>query len=146
MSPHGHQGQALGPVAHSARHPSDGLGMPTPDAYVPCMMDQEYALEDDLGSFLEPDSEEEALEAEAFQEPPGSLADHAGDNSYRVPLISQEQAYANHGSQVNQVTAVDDGPSTAAPLPPGEAHWGLRGRSREQGPSPHHTEQGVARR
>ena len=56
---------------------------------------------------------EETLEAEAFQEPPGSLADHIGHNSYRVPLISQEKAYANHGSQVNQVTAVDGGyPST----------------------------------
>ena len=72
--------------------------------------------------------------------------DRASDNDYRVPLISQEQAYGNHGSQVNQVTAVDDGPSAAASLPPGEAHWGLRGRGLEQGPSPHCTEQGVARR
>ena len=69
------------------------------EAYVPRMMDQENALADDPGLFLEPGWEEEALEAEAFQEPPGSLANHAGDNSYRVPLISQEQAYANHGSQ-----------------------------------------------
>ena len=79
------------------------------------------------------------LEVEAFQEPPRNLADHAGDNSYRVPLISQEQAYANHGSQVNQVTAVDDSPSTAAPISPGKAHCGLWGRSREQGASPGRT-------
>ena len=113
---------------------------------MPRMMDQEYTPEDDPSSFLEPGWEEETLEVEAFQEPPGNLTDHAGDNSYRVPLISQEQAYVNNGSQVNLVTMVDDGPSTAAPLPPGEAHGGLRGRSQEQGPYPHHTEQGVARR
>ena len=89
---------------------------------MPRMMDQEYTPEDDLGTFLETGWEEETLEVEAFQEPPGSLADHADDNSYRVPLISQEQAYANHGSQVNQVTAPGDGPSMAVPLPPGEAH------------------------
>ena len=44
--------------------------------------------DDDPGSFFEPGWEEETLEAEAFEEPPGSLADHAGANSYRVPLIS----------------------------------------------------------
>ena len=92
------------------------------------MIDQEYALEDDPGSFLEPGWEEEALEAEAFQEPPEravSLTNHAGDDSYRVPLISQEQAYANHGSQEDQVTTADGGPSSRASLPPGGAHWGL---------------------
>ena len=116
------------------------------EAYVPRMMDQEYALEDDPDSFLEPGWEEEALEAEAFQEPSGSLASHAGDNSYRVPLISQEQAYANHGSQEDQVTAEDGGPSSTASLPPGGAHWGLQGRGREQGPFPRRMEQGVPRR
>ena len=70
------------------------------EAYVPRMMDQEYTLEDDHGSFLKPGWEEEALEAEAFREPPGSLVDHASDNNYRVPLISQEKAYANRGLQV----------------------------------------------
>ena len=80
------------------------------------MVDQEYTLEDGPYSFLEPSWEEEMLEVEAFHEPPRSLADPANDNNCRVPLISQEQAYANHGSQVNQVTAPNDGPSTAAPF------------------------------
>ena len=113
---------------------------------MPRMLDQEYMLEDDPCSFLEPGWEEEMLEVEAFQKPSWSLADHAGDNSYRVPLISREQAYTNHGSLVNQVTVVDDCPSTAAPLPPGEAHLGLRGRSREQGPSPQRAMPGDTRR
>ena len=113
---------------------------------MPRMMDQEYTPEDDPGSFLEPGWEEETLEVEAFQEPPGNLTDHAGDNSYRVPLISQEQAYANHGSQEDQVTAADGGPSLTAPLPPGGAHWGPQGRSPRQGPSPHRMEQGVTQR
>ena len=122
------------------------FGVTASDAYVPRMVDQEYTPEDDPGSFLEPGWEEEALEAEAFQEPPGSLTNHVGDNSYRVPLISQEQAYANHGSQVDQVTAADGGPNSTTPLSPGEAHWGPQGRSREQGPSPHRVEQGITRR
>ena len=99
----------------SVGHLSEVSVAMAPEAYVARMMDQEYTPEDDPGLFLEPGWEEKILEAEAFQEPPRSLADHAGDNSYMVPLISQEQAYANHGSQVNQVTTVDDGPSTAAP-------------------------------
>ena len=113
---------------------------------MPHMMDQAYTPKDDPSSFLIPRWEEEALGAKAFQEPPESPAGRAINERYRVPLISQEQAYANHGLQVNQVTAVDDGPSTAAPLPPREAHWGLCGRSQEQGPSPRRTEQGVAQR
>ena len=40
------------------------------EAYVPRMMDQEYTPKDDPGSFLGLDWEEEALGAEAFQEPP----------------------------------------------------------------------------
>ena len=113
---------------------------------MPRMMDQEYALEDDPSSFLETGWEEEALEAETFQEPLRSLTNRAGDNNYRVPLVSQEQAYANHGSQEDQVTAADGGPSSTAYLPPGGAHWGLQGRGREQGPFPRRTEQGAPRR
>ena len=114
--------------------------MVTLEAYVPHMVDQGYTLEEDHGSFLGPGWEEEAPEAETFQEPPGSLANRAGNNSYRLSLISQEQAYANHGSQEGQVTAVDGGPSSAASLLPGGAHWGLQERGREPGPSPRHTE------
>ena len=67
----------------SVGHFGEVSGATAPDAYVPSMMDQEYTPEDDPGSFLEPGWEEETLEAEAFQEPPGSLADHSGDNSCR---------------------------------------------------------------
>lgn len=135
-----------GQAAWSVGHFSEVSEATAPEAYVPRMMGQEYTPEDDPGSYLKPGWEEETLEVGAFQEPPGGLTDHAGDSSYRVPLIYQEQAYANHGSQVNQVTVVDDGPSMAAPISPGEAHWGLRGRIREQGPSLRRTKQGVARR
>ena len=62
------------------------------------MVDRECALEEDHGSFLGPGWEEETPEPEPFQEPQGSLANHASGNSYRVSLIPQEQAYANHGS------------------------------------------------
>ena len=110
---------------------------------MPRMMDQEYALEDDPGSFLGSGWEEETPEAEPFQEPQGSLANRAGGSSYQVPLILQEQAYANHGSQEVQVTAAKGGPSSAASLPPGGAHWRLLERGREPGPSPWHAEQGI---
>ena len=43
------------------------------EAYVPRMVEREYALEDDPGSFLGPGWEEETPEAEPFQEPQGSL-------------------------------------------------------------------------
>ena len=80
-------------------HYGETFGAATLEAYVPHMVDQEFALEEDHGSFLGPGWEEEMPEAEPFQEPQGSLADRASGSSYRVPLIPQEQAYANHGSQ-----------------------------------------------
>ena len=85
-------------------------------------------------------------EVEASQELTGNHDDRACNNNYRVPLISQEQAYANCGLQVNQVTTPDDSSGTAVPVPPGEARWGLRRGSQEQGPTPRRTEQGVTRR
>ena len=42
-------------------HYGEVFGVTAPEAYVPRMMDQEYMLEDDPGSFLEPGWEEEAL-------------------------------------------------------------------------------------
>ena len=87
---------------------------------MPRMMDQEYAPEDDPGSFIGEDWGEGALGAEAFQEPTENYNDRAGNDNYRVPLISQEQAYANHGLQMNQVAASIDDPGTAAPVPPRE--------------------------
>ena len=86
------------------------------------------------------------LGAEAFQEPPKSPADRAVNDRYRVPLIRQGQAYANHESQVNQVTAPNDGSGKAMPAPTGETRWGLHGWGQEQGPSSCRTEQGNARR
>ena len=113
---------------------------------MPRMVDREYTPEDDPYMFLEPGWEEEMLEVEAFHELPRSLADLANDNNRRVPWISQEQAYANHGSQVDQAIAADGDPSAAAPLQPGAAHWGLHGRGLEQSPPSFRTGQGVARR
>ena len=146
MPPYHPQGGALGLATWSVGHFSEVFGATTSEAYVPRMMDQEYVLEDDPGSFLEPGWEEEALEAEAFQEPLGSPTNHDSDNSYGVPLSSQEQAYANNGSQEDQVTAADGDPSSTASLPPGGAHWGLQERGREPDPSPRRMEQGVPRR
>ena len=127
-------------------HYGEVFGAVTLEAYVPHMVDREYALEDDPGSFLGSGWEEETPEAEPFQEPRGSLTNRAGTSNYRVPLIPQEQAYANHGSHEVQVTAAEGCPSSAASLPPGGAHWGLQERGREPGPSPRRLEQGVSRR
>ena len=68
-------------------HYSEAFGAATLEAYVPHMVDREYALEDDHDSFLGPGWEEETPEAEPFQEPQGSLTDRAGGSSYRVSLI-----------------------------------------------------------
>ena len=93
-----------------------------PEAYVPRMVDQGCVLEEDHGSSLGPGWGEEAPEAELFQEPQESLDNRTDGSNYRVPLIPQEQAYANHRSQEVQVTTVDGGPSSAASHPPGGAH------------------------
>ena len=74
----GHFGEIFGAVAS--------------EAYVPRMMVRECTREDDPGSFLGPGWEEEALGAEAFQEPPESPTSRAIDNRYRVPLIPRGQA------------------------------------------------------
>ena len=118
------------------------FGAAASEAYVPCMMDQEYTPEDDPGSFLGPGWEEEALGAEAFQELPESPTNRAVDNRYRVLLIPQGQAYTNHGSQENQVTIAAGGPSSATSLPPGGSCWGPQERSQEPDPSLRRTEQG----
>ena len=79
-------------------HYSEAFGVAASEAYVPHMVDREFALEEDHGSFLGPGWEEETPEAEPFQKPQGGLANHASGNIYQVLLISQEQAYANHGT------------------------------------------------
>lgn len=50
-------------------HYGEALGAMAPEAYVPHMVDQECALEEDHGSFLGPGWGEETSEAELFQEP-----------------------------------------------------------------------------
>ena len=72
--------------------------MTAPEEYVPHMMDQGHPHEGEQGSLLSPSWGDEAPEAELFQEPREGPVGYAGSNDYRVPLIPQEQAYANHGS------------------------------------------------
>ena len=84
------QDAALGRATWSVGHYGEVFGVTAPEAYVPRMMDQEYAPEDDPGSFLKEDWEEAMLEVEAFQEPTENRNDRASSNNYRVPLISQE--------------------------------------------------------
>ena len=96
--PYRPQDGASSRTAWRAEHYSEAFGVVTPEAYVPHMVDRGYALEEDHGPFLGPSWEEKAPEAELFQEPHGSLDNRAGGSNYRVPLIPQEQAYANHGS------------------------------------------------
>ena len=87
----------MGGATWSVRHHGELFEVTAPEAYVPRMMDQGYAPEDVLGSFIGEDWGEGALGAEAFQEPTENHNDRAGNGKYRVPLISQEQAYANRG-------------------------------------------------
>ena len=53
-------------TAWSVGHYTEAFGAATPEPYVPHMVDQEYALEEDHGSFLGPGWEEETPEAEPF--------------------------------------------------------------------------------
>ena len=84
--------------------------------------------------------------AELFQEPRESLVDRAGGSEYWVPLIPQEQAYANHGSQGVQVVAADGCPNPAVSYPSGGGHRGLQERGRDPTSPPRSSEQGVLRR
>ena len=100
----------------------------------------------DHGSFLGPGWGEETLEAELFQESQESLVDRAEGSDYRVPLIPQEQAYANHGSQEVQVAAADGCPNPAASNPSGGGHRGLQEGGRDPASPTRCSEQGVLRR
>ena len=88
--PYHPQDGASSQVVWNMGHYGEVFGAATSEAYVPHMVDREYALEEDHGSFLGPGWEEETPEAEPFQEPRGSLANRASGSSYRVPLIPQE--------------------------------------------------------
>ena len=56
----------MGRATWSVWHHDEVLGLTTPEAYKPRMTDQEYTMEDGLGSFVEEDWEEGAPGAEAF--------------------------------------------------------------------------------
>src|SRR4051812_44910783 len=98
-------------------HYSTTFGMAAPEEYVPQTMDQGHAHEGEQGSLLSPSWGDETPEAEPFQEPRDSPFGHAGGDDYRVPLIPQEQAYANRGSQEVQVAAASSCPAPAASYP-----------------------------
>ena len=144
--PYRPQDGASSRTAWRAEHYGEAFGVVTPEAYVPHMVDREYALEEDHGSFLGPGWGEETPEAELFQEPQESLDNRAGGSNYRVPLIPQEQAYANHGSQEVQVAAADGCPNAAASYPSGGGHRGLQERGRDPGSSPRRSAPGALRR
>ena len=122
------------------------FGMAAPEEYVPHMMDQGRAHEDEQGSLLGRSWGDEAPEAELFQESRVGLTGHTGSDDYWVPLIPQEQAYANHGSQEVQVVAADGCPNPAASYPSGGGRRGLQERGRDPASPPRRSEQGVLKR
>ena len=120
--------------------------MATPEEYVLHMMDQERTHEDEQGSLLSPSWGDETPEAELFQEPQEGPIGYAGNNEYQVPLIPQEQAYANHGSQEVQVTTTGSCPTPAASYPSGGGRRELQERGQDPTSPPRSSEQGVLRR
>ena len=85
-------------------------------------------------------------EAELFHEPREGPVGYAGNNEYQVPLIPQEQAYANHGSQEVQVTTMGGCPTPAVSYPSGRGRRGLQEWDQDPTSPPRHSEQGVLRR
>ena len=83
---------------------------------------------------------------ELFQGPQENLDDRAGGSDYRVPLIPQEQAYANHGSQEVQVVAAEGCPNAVASYPSGGGHRGLQERGWDLSSSPRRSASGALRR
>ena len=69
LPPYHAQDSASSQVAWNMGRYSEAFGVAASEAYVPRMVDREYALEDDPGSFLGSGWEEETPEAEPFQEP-----------------------------------------------------------------------------
>ena len=110
------------------------------------MMDQEHPHESEQGSLLSPSWGDEAPEAEPFQEPRDGPTGHAGGKDYRVPLILQEQAYANHGSQEVQVATARSCPAPTVSYPSGGGRRGLQERGRDPTSPLRRSEQGVLRR
>ena len=60
------QDATQGRATWSVGHYGEVFEAKASEAYVPCKVDREYALEDDPSSFLEQGWEEEALQAETF--------------------------------------------------------------------------------
>ena len=137
---------ASGRTAWHAEHYGVAFGMTAPEEYVPLMMDQGHPHESEQGSLLSPSWGDEAPEAEPFQEPRDGPTGHAGGNDYRVPLILQEQAYANHGSQEVQVATASSCPAPTVSYPSGGGRRGLQERGRDPTSPPRRSEQGVLRR
>ena len=100
--------------------------MTAAEEYVPHMMDQGHPHKGEQGSLLSPSWGDKAPEAELFQEPRDGPAGHAGSKDYRVPLIPQEQAYTNHGSQEVQVATASNWPAPAVSYPSGGGRRGCR--------------------
>ena len=117
--------------------------MATPEEY---MMDQGSTHEDEQGSLLSLSWGDEAPEAELFQEPREGPAGYAGNNEYQVPLIPQEQAYANRGWQEVQVTTTGGCPTPAISYPSGGGRRGLQERGQDPASPRRRSEQGVLRR
>ena len=118
-------------AAWHAEHYGMAFGMTAPEEYVSLMMDQGHPHEGEQGSLLSPSWGDEAPEAEPFQEPRDGPTGHAGGNDYWVPLIPQEQAYANHGSQEVQVATASSCPAPTASYPSGGGRRGLQERGRD---------------
>src|SRR3954469_4528350 len=127
-------------------HYNTTFGVAAPEEYVPRMMDQVHAHEGEQGSLLSPSWGDRTPEAELFEEPRDGSVGHAGGDNYRVPLIPQEQAYANHGSQEVQVAAASSCPAPTVSYPSGGGRRGLQERGRDPTSPPWCSEQGVLQR
>ena len=110
------------------------------------MIDQELTHEDEQGSLLGPSWGDKTPEAELFHEPREGPVGYAGNNVYQVPLIPQEQAYANRGSQEVQVATTGGSPAPAVSYPSGGGRRGLQERGQDPTSPPRRSEQGVLRR
>ena len=95
---HPQVGASCGAAWHTERYGAT-FGMAPPEEYVPHLMDQRHLHEGEQGSLLSPSWGDEAPEDELYQDPRDGPTGHAGSDDYWVPLIPQEQAYTNHGSQ-----------------------------------------------
>jgi len=123
-------------AAWHAKHCDVAFRVAAPEEYMPRMLDQGHPREGEQGSLLSPSWGDEAPEVELFQESRVGPTGHTGSNDYRVPLIPQEQAYANHGSQEVQVAAASNCPAPIASYPSGGGRRGLQERGQDPASPP----------